>query len=169
MAINIEVKAHVRDMAALRQRVERMSDTPCQVIPQEDTFFNCPIGRLKLRRLSPQRGQLVYYQRRDISGPKRSDYQIFETADPAGLKRILVDAYGVRGVVIKNRSLYLVGQTRIHLDQVHNLGDFMELEVVLKPGQSDAEGEKIARRLMEKLGIEADDLIDTAYIDLFDK
>ena len=169
MAANIEVKARVADFSRLRQKAEKLTDTPCQVIPQEDTFFNCPIGRIKLRELSPHRGQLVYYQRQDISGPKHSEYKIFETDNPTGLKDIFSEAFGVRGVVSKVRYVYMVGQTRIHLDEVKGLGKFMELEVVLIPGQTDAEGEAIARDLMHQLGIEEHDLITSAYMDLLEK
>ena len=169
MPVNIELKARVRDFAQLQQAAERLSDTPCQVIPQEDTFFNCPHGRMKMRVLSPHHGQLVYYQRQDITGPKRSDYQIFETDAPAGLKTILAQAYRVRGIIDKTRYLYKVGQTRIHLDVVKGLGNFMELEVVLQPGQTDAEGQAIAQSLMEALGIAAEDLVDSAYMDLAEK
>ncbi len=169
MAVNIEIKARVHDFASLKQRAEQLSDTPCQVIPQEDTFFNCPHGRLKLRQLGPQLGQLVYYIRADISGPKHSDYKIFATDDPAGLKLILSEAYGVRGVISKVRYLYMVGQTRIHLDDVKGLGKFMELEVVLRPDQTDAEGQAITEDLMYKLGIQECDLIETAYMDMLEK
>jgi predicted adenylyl cyclase CyaB len=139
------------------------------ILPQEDTFFNCPAGRLKLRELGPDCGQLIYYQRQDTNGPKHSEYKIFETGNPAGLKAILAEAYGIRGVVIKQRYLYLCGQTRIHLDDVQGLGRFMELEVVLAPGQTDAEGQAIASDLMDKLGIAEKDLIDTAYMDMIEK
>ncbi len=166
MAINIEIKARVRDLAGLRQAAEQISDSACQVIPQEDTFFNCPNGRLKLRELGPSRAQVVYYQRADISGPKHSDYQIYETDHPSVLKEILSQAFGVRGVVSKVRYLYMVGQTRIHIDVVKGLGEFMELEVVLQPGQTDQEGEAIAYQLMQQLGIDAKDLVEPAYIDL---
>jgi predicted adenylyl cyclase CyaB len=167
--VNIEIKARVNDFEALRRSAEQISDTPCQVIPQVDTFFNCPQGRLKLRELNPQRGQLVYYLRQDITGPKHSDYQIFETSDPAGLRQILSQAFGVQGVVSKVRYLYMVGQTRLHLDDVKDLGKFMELEVVLNPDQSDAEGQAIATDLMHQLGIRQADLIDGAYMDLMMK
>jgi predicted adenylyl cyclase CyaB len=111
----------------------------------------------------------VYYVRQDVAGPKHSEYQIFNTTDPAGLKQILVQAFGVLGVVTKVRYLYLAGQTRIHLDDVQGLGKFMELEVVLRPGQSDTEGQAIANDLMDKLGIQQADLIEGAYMDLLGK
>jgi predicted adenylyl cyclase CyaB len=169
MPANIEIKARTGDFEALRLRAEQLSDTPCQVIPQEDIFFNCPNGRIKLRLLGAELGQLVYYRRPDVSGPKHSEYMIFETKNPASLKSILSEAYGVRGVVSKIRYLYLVGQTRIHLDDVQGLGKFMELEVVLRPEQTDDEGQAIAEDLMHKLGIQPVDLIDGAYMDMMGK
>jgi predicted adenylyl cyclase CyaB len=169
MANNIEIKARVRDMAGLRKRAEALSDTPCQVIPQEDTFFFTPQGRLKLRQLAPAHAQLVYYLRPDNHGPKHSEYHIFETDEPEQLKGILAAAYGVRGVVRKVRYLYLAGQTRIHLDEVEGLGQFMELEVVMRPEQSDAEGEEITQDLMGRLGVRSEDLIDVAYMDLLEQ
>ncbi len=169
MPANIEIKARISDFERLQKAADQLSDTPCQVISQEDTFFNCPSGRLKLRELTPQRGQLIYYQRQDIAGPKHSEYTIFETNDPAGLKQILEVAFGIRGVVTKTRYLYLLGQTRIHLDDVLGLGKFMELEVVLKPGQTDAEGQAVAENLMSQLGVKDSDLINSAYMDLLQK
>ena len=168
MPANIEIKARVKDFSSLKVRAESLSDTPLQVIPQEDTFFNVPKGRLKLRELAPDLAQLVWYARANDSGPKRSDYQIHETRAPESLKSILALALGVRGVVRKTRYLYLVGQTRIHLDDVEGLGYFMELEVVIQPGQSDAEGQIIAEDLMKKLGIDSADLLDSAYMDMID-
>jgi predicted adenylyl cyclase CyaB len=169
MPANIEIKARVADFESLRKAADQLCDSGCQVISQVDTFFNCTGGRLKLRELNPQRGQLIYYQRQDIIGPKHSDYKIFETNDPAGLKLILETAFGIRGVVTKTRYLYLVGQTRIHLDDVVGLGKFMELEVVLKPGQTDAQGQAEAEKLMSTLGIREIDLIDSAYMDMLEQ
>jgi predicted adenylyl cyclase CyaB len=169
MPANIEIKARIRDFAALQERAAALSDTPVEVIPQEDTFFRVPKGRLKLRQLAPDRAQLVYYERPDRDGPKRSDYHIFETGDPQALKTALSLALGVRGVVRKTRFLYLAGQTRIHLDDVEGLGYFMELEVVLRPGQTDAEGQAVARDLMTRLGVREEDLLEGAYMDLLEQ
>ena len=168
MPSNIEIKARARDFDDIRSRAEALADTPVEVIAQEDTFFAVPQGRLKLRVRNPDPAQLIYYERPDQGGPKRSEYQIFETADPDGLRRTLSRALGVRGVVRKTRYLYLVGQTRVHLDNVEGLGQFMELEVVMRPDQPDAEGQAIARDLMSRLGVEQSDLLEGAYMDLLE-
>ena len=168
MPSNIEIKAHARNFEAIKARAEKLSNRPAEVIPQEDIFFNTSQGRLKLRILSGEKAQLIYYTRPDQEGPKRSDYHIFQTSDPQTLKHVLALAYGIRGIVTKTRYLYLVGQTRVHLDDVEGLGQFMELEVVLREGQSETEGQAIAEELMERLGVEKSDLLEGAYMDLLE-
>lgn len=46
-----------------------------------------------------------------------------------GLCSVLDRALGTTIVVKKVRNLFLVGQTRVHVDSVEGLGDFLELEV----------------------------------------
>ena len=168
MATNIEIKARLQDIEELRDLAKELSDRPGATVSQEDTFFHTPKGRLKLRVLSPEHGELIYYERGDSLGPKRSNYLVYFASDPVALKAVLSAALGLRGVVRKRRALYQVGETRIHLDEVENLGSFLELEVVLSTGQSEEEGAGIATQLMAQLGIEETDLVDVAYIDLLE-
>lgn len=169
MPANIEIKARARDFDGIRSRAAAISASSGETIRQQDTFFVTPRGRLKLRELEGHPAQLIYYERPDQDGPKRSDYQVLETGDADGLKSMLARAYGIRGVVRKTRYLYLAGQTRIHVDDVEGLGRFMELEVMLRPGQTDADGQGVARALMHDLGVEADDLLEEAYMDLLER
>ena len=168
MPANIEIKARARDFNGIRTRAAALSEALEQVVPQSDTFFFTNHGRLKLRELEREQAQLIYYERADQGGPKRSDYHIFETDDPENLKTTLSLALGIRGTIRKTRYLYLVGQTRVHLDDVEGIGQFMELEVVLNPGQTDEEGQAIAEDLMSKLGVDQSDLLEGAYIDLIE-
>lgn len=166
MPRNIEIKARVDDMSALCRLVEGIADSGPLLIRQSDTFFNCPRGRLKLRVIDQRSGELIYYQRPDTAGPSESHYRIFPVGDPPALHETLHRAYGTLGVVDKERTLYHAGQTRIHLDRVNGLGEFMELEVVLVQDQTAEEGENIARVLMERLEIKPDHLVERAYLDL---
>ena len=125
--------------------------------------------RFNLRSFPEGHGELIYYERPDVTGPKRSSYSVHETDDSAELKAVLAAALGVAGTVCKERRLYLKGPTRIHLDRVEHLGDFMELEVVLQPDQDESEGIAIVAELMRALGIRDEDLVDGAYFDLLKK
>ena len=168
MATNIEIKARARDWKRLLRVAAAISDTPARVIHQRDVFFETPRGRLKLRELAPDLAQLVYYERADASGPRPSTYYLSDTSDPAALEALLAAALSVRGEVVKSRTLYMVGDTRIHLDQVEGLGEFVELEAVLGPEQTEQQGRAMVDELMQTLGIGEADLVDVAYIDLLD-
>ncbi|MBU0755868.1 MAG: class IV adenylate cyclase [Planctomycetes bacterium] len=165
MPSNIEIKARVRDFTRMEEIARRLADSR-EVLDQEDTFFKTENGRLKLRQITGRGGELIFYERPDVSGPKQSNYLISPTKDTRGLLSVLSGALPLKGVVRKRRQVFFVGQTRIHLDEVEGLGHYMELEVVLKEGQEPEEGRAIAGHLMRELGVEDDDLIDRAYIDL---
>lgn len=165
MARNVEVKARVRDMEALARRAAALADTGPTRIPQHDTFFRVTTGRLKLRRLDGG-AELIHYRRSDAAGPELSSYGRVPVSEPAALRTLLADALGVAGEVRKERMLYRMGRTRIHLDRVEGLGDFMEIEVVLAPDEPVEMGAAEAGRVMDVLGIETGDLVDGSYIDL---
>jgi predicted adenylyl cyclase CyaB len=166
MPYNVEIKAIVRDVVILEDIIRNMTKTAPIILCQEDIFFCVSHGRLKLRILSPDKGELIYYSRPNIIGPKLSAYRKSETDDPQGLKETLIDALGTKGIVRKTRNLYLIENTRIHIDDVEGLGRFIELEVMLKENQTTEEGIVIAEKIMSQLCIEKRDLIDAAYIDL---
>jgi len=169
MPINIEIKAKIDNVEDIRRKIDKLNATAAVEILQEDIFFNTVKGRLKLRIFSEESGELIYYLRNNLAGPKRSDYHIYKTDKPNTLRQVLEYSLGIRGVVRKKRLLYLVGNTRIHLDEVENLGSFLELEVVLNQGQDEKSGHAKANEIMEKLDVEEKDLVDIAYIDLIER
>jgi predicted adenylyl cyclase CyaB len=169
MARNIEIKAQIKSIESLRPLVEALAPSPPEHIAQDDTFFPCPNGRLKLRTFSDTSGVLIFYRRSNLLGPKESYFQTTETSSPDALRLTLTKAYGQAGRVIKQRTVYKVGRSRIHLDRVQGLGDFLELEVVLSEGESLAAASHEAEALMLQLGITPQQLIDVAYIDLLTK
>lgn len=166
MPRNVEIKAKVGEFDVVLEAAENLSGGPPELIQQEDIFFNADRGRLKLRILTPLSGQLIFYQREDVRGPKTCTYNIVETDNPYELRALLANAYGEKIVVRKLRRLFLVGRTRIHLDTVENLGEFLELEVVLGEGEQVQVGEQEAIKLMVELGIASAALVEGAYADL---
>ena len=166
MARNIEIKARVENVAQLTPKVAALATEGPLEIAQDDTFFNCVTGRLKLRAFSNDAGELIFYRRVNQSGPKESFYLRSPTSSPETLRESLSLAYGQIGRIRKYRTLFLVGRTRVHLDRVEGLGHFLELEVMLVGDEPAEQGIREASELMDKLGIEPGQLIDGAYLDL---
>ncbi len=165
MARNIEIKAKLPSIEATEALAAGLATAGPERIEQDDTFFRCARGRLKLRRFNAEQGELIFYRRPDQPGPKTSYYRRSATAEPDALRQLLAEAHGIVGRVIKQRTLYLAGRTRIHIDRVQGLGDYLELEVVLASDEDEAGGIAEAQALMARLGITAAQLIDDAYVD----
>jgi predicted adenylyl cyclase CyaB len=166
MARNVEIKARIDSVETLLPRAAALSREGPTEIHQDDAFFRCETGRMKLRRFPDGAGELIFYQRANQQGPKASFYVRTPTADPDGLREALTQGYGLVGRVQKHRTLFLAGRTRIHLDRVADLGHFLELEVVLSDGDTIEDGIAEAQELMSKLGVTVDQLIEGAYLDL---
>jgi len=167
MARNIELKARANDYEALRKRAAALSDQAPLTYRQLDAFYQVPSGRLKLRRFDDgSAAELIFYQRDDSDGPKVSFYMRSPVSDADATHALLSAALEPRGNVSKERLVYLIGRSRIQLDRVDGLGDFVEIEVVLDEADDEASGEAEAHKLFEKLGIEPEDYVPGSYIDL---
>ena len=106
------------------------------IFRQQDFFYDVPTGRLKLRQFDDGTpAELIFYQRDDRDGPKASYYSRSPVTNPEAMHALLATALTTRGIVTKERHVYLTGRTRIHLDRVDGLGDFVELEVLLGTGR----------------------------------
>lgn len=173
MPENVEIKAHVRDWAGFEARARALTGREPLTIEQVDTFFECR-DRLKLRAFSRNDehpdavAELIWYARSDETDSKVSTFRTHAVRDPAELGALLEHALGICGVVSKTRLLFMheATHTRIHLDRVENLGDFMELEVQVQPDQALEDAHAIAAQLCSDLGIEQGDRVAGAYADL---
>jgi predicted adenylyl cyclase CyaB len=163
---NVEIKARIDTVESLAPRAAAIATAGPTEIFQDDTFFCCNGGRLKLRAFSDSAGELIFYRRADMPGPKESFYVRSPTSEPNSLREALSLAYGVAGRVVKQRTLFLVGRTRVHLDRVRDLGEFLELEVVLRDDEPTEVGTHEAHELMACLGVDSGQFIEGAYVDL---
>jgi predicted adenylyl cyclase CyaB len=165
MPRNVEIKARAADFVRQMTLAAQVATQGPTVLHQRDTFFGVPHGRLKLRDFGGT-GELIQYERPDLAASKTSDYVVVPVGEPEPVRLALSRALGITVEVIKTRTLYLAGCTRIHFDEVEGLGQFIELEVVLREGEDDSAGQAEAADLMARLGIRQEDLVSCAYADL---
>lgn len=162
---NIEFKAHLRDRAAVEMRLAELGAELVWTRHQRDTFFEAPLARLKLRVADGAAPELIAYVRSDRGAARPSDWTAVEVPDAEAFVAVVGRALPVEAVVDKQRTLWMHGHTRVHLDRVEGLGDFLELETVLD-GIDEQAGLEECEALREALGIRAEDLVALPYRDL---
>lgn len=164
---NLELKAIDRDPRSSREICEGLGAEARGLLLQEDTYFDVPQGRLKLRREKGASAHQIAYKRSNDSGQRESHYRIVEVEANIELEAALADALGIKAVVRKARQLFLYEGVRIHLDRVDDLGSFIEFEGVAMSENSDlARFEVLLANLRHSLGIQDADLIGGSYCDL---
>lgn len=164
MPINLEIKAKISNV---KKAVEVARMLPAKfegILMQVDTYFNSPSGRMKLREIMGNRSELIFYLREEESIQRISTYQIYRADQPSHLKSILENAMGVRAIISKKRSLFIYNENRIHIDEVHNLGNFIEFEIPIKTNEENAS--RIMDFLIQKFEIQGSDFIKGSYVDL---
>jgi predicted adenylyl cyclase CyaB len=163
---NIEIKSPLSDRPGTEERLRSLGAKLEWTRRQIDTFFNSPSGWLKLREVEGCPAELISYRRSvENSGPRESDYNILRIDEACELSSILESSLGILGRVEKRRSLWIYRNTRVHLDRVEGLGDFLELETVL----ADIDGAKGAaesEEVINLLELDRESFISVPYLEL---
>ena len=165
--INIEIKAKCFHP----QKVEAFLVSANAVFKgtdnQKDTYFNVPAGRLKLRQGNIE-NNLIFYKRSDQKGPKQSDFHLVPIQDALGMENLLTEALGIKIIVEKKRKIFFLDNIKIHLDEVPQIGSFVEIEAsnVTNPSLTVEELHKQCAALMKHFEIKDEDLIENSYSDM---
>jgi len=163
---NIEVKARLVDRDEIEARLTACKARLVWTRKQRDTFYQTELDWLKLREETPGGAELIAYKRDTSSSLARPNtYERAPIEDVKLWQRLLGRALPVQAVVEKERTLWLYEHTRIHLDRVIGLGEFLELETVVE-GITEAEGRLECARVIELLDLRQEDFIAQPYRDL---
>ncbi|MBI5370558.1 MAG: class IV adenylate cyclase [Sphingobacteriales bacterium] len=165
--LNVEIKARCKSGDHVRAYLLAQGAGFTGTDLQTDTYFNVPNGRLKLREGNIE-NNLIFYERPDQAGPKQSAFQLVKVEDAAGLKKALASANGIKVVVRKKREIYYIGNVKFHIDEIPELGSFVEIEAGNKTaGQLGAEQLKEQCDFyLSALEITGNDLVEVSYSDM---
>jgi adenylate cyclase class 2 len=163
---NLEVKARYPNLAAAKRYTRQLGAREAGTSRDVDTYFRIPEGRLKLRQSEgATHGTLIFYRRPDAPVSRLSEYHLSRVDEVPSLRSLLEAAFGVLVTVSKNRQLFLYGATRIHLDDVAELGSFIELETVLL-GQDAVQAEAEHELVKRALRLDEQQAVSGSYSDL---
>ncbi len=172
---NLEWKAELRDPNLARLICKKIGASKIAKIRQTDTYYNITRGRLKKREAvavergigSPEPIEYIYYERPDEISPKTSDYSILSQDE-------LHERFGqaelpVWLTVTKVRELYLLGSTRIHIDDVHDLGWHFEFEILTNTSEDTESAPAIAEQLRSTFLPALGEPIRSSYAELLEQ
>ena len=164
--LNIEIKAKSLELDRIRDILKSKNADFKGIDHQVDTYFKVNSGRLKLREGNIE-NHLIYYEREDKSGPKKSLVVLYKYNPDQNLKEILTRSLGVLAVVNKHREIYFIDNVKFHLDNVKGLGNFVEIEAIDEDGSIGSEKlHEQCKHYLKLLNISKEDLLENSYSDL---
>ncbi|MHA2307057.1 MAG: class IV adenylate cyclase, partial [Candidatus Hodarchaeales archaeon] len=138
---------------------------------QIDTYFNVSSGRLKMREGNIETS-LIHYLRQDQEGPKQSDI-LLHHPDPSNtqtLKDILRKTLGILIIVDKEREIYFIDNVKFHIDNVRDLGSFLEVEAIDNDGSIGVQTlQRQCDYYLDLFNVSKEDLVAESYSDLIIK
>ena len=165
--INLEIKVATSNIEEIRKKTTEIDAKNITTLYQLDTYFLVGNKRLKLRE-EKGTNYVVCYVRNNKKDSKLSTYHIiFISKQLVGfVKKLLSFIFGIKIVVNKKRELFIYKNTRIHFDEVENLGAYIELETVFSNNQKENDLVSEHNFIMKSLGLDVLEKIPNSYSDL---
>lgn len=165
MPLNFEFKAKIKNINNIKKIIEKIQARYLETLQQIDTYYNTKHGRLKIREINNIISQLIYYNRDEEKEFRWSEYQVYDVSQVSILKNILEKSLGIKGVVNKKREVYILENCRIHVDDVAELGNFVEFEYMASDPSKNNAYEFISRLKAEFSG-DIQEIHKNSYIDI---
>jgi len=167
----VELKAKVTELEGLRKKLDNLGSKFVGTVNQEDTYFEVPEGRLKLREIKGTSDvELIFYERENIVGPKQDDAFLLRVRDADDFKAVLKRILKQIIIIEKEREIYTYQGTQIHLDTVKGLGKFIEFErQTTNEPKTVKKDQQVLEELRKQLQISENNLETLSYCDLAQK
>jgi predicted adenylyl cyclase CyaB len=159
MPRNLELKVTCKSFHKPIKILERINAGYAGELIQKDIYYRIKNGLLKLRIENGEQS-LIKYKRDETGKDRWSDFQVIKFSD-GNAEEFLGDIFEAETVVEKKRQVYIYDNTRVHLDKVNDLGEFLELETLVINGLEDAK--KRFNDIINKLELDLNSQIKNSY------
>lgn len=161
---NVEYKAELRDLALARQICRAIRAPLVASLWQTDTYYKLASGRLKLRQTEGLPDEVIHYERDNNATARISKFTIYARVEAD--ERFGPNPGPVWVVVRKMREVYMHDHVRIHLDQVENLGSFLEFEALVTPSHNLVKAFAAVESLRNEFAHAMSEAVSVSYSDL---
>ena len=162
--IEVEVKAWVHDFRDIKRKLDKIGAKKIKTEHQEDTYFNAPHRdfaktdeALRIRKTSNDKTQRIFitYKGPKIDKVSKTRKEVEVGVENAENAAQILENLGFHPVatIRKIRDVYFLDEFVISLDDVHMIGNFVEIEKEIKEGKSFNKIVNEILKIYKKLGI----------------
>ena len=171
----MEVKAHVKNINELEQVILQDNGQYLKTVHQRDIYFKHPARNfaktdeaLRIRCEEDDRARVTYKgPKLDRKSKSREEFEV-EINNPEILEQIFVNLgfVPVPGVE-KIRKLYKLGDMTISLDEVKDVGEFIEVEIETASKNDYKAKRNLIFAQLKKWGIQKSQRERLSYLELY--
>jgi predicted adenylyl cyclase CyaB len=165
------LKAHVESAEQMEAAIFNFTQTIGHVVVEEDVYFSVPNGQMKLRTTQPghEHGELIAYKQVNSQCANFYETRITSVPEVEKLKNTLALSLAELCTIRKKRRVYVLSNVQINLDDVKDLGFFVDIEVRADAGQTIEELQKQAESVKKALDLKDVQIMAMSYLDLYRK
>jgi adenylate cyclase class 2 len=156
--VEVEIKARVDDLEAVRQRLADRGAEPIDARREEDVYFDHPERSFAdtdeaLRVRETDEDVHLTYKGPKVDETTKTREEITLDVDDAEAAQRMLTALGFEaaGRVAKRRRTYALADLTVTLDRVDGLGPFVEIETIVEDDVDEAREQVLA--LADELGL----------------
>lgn len=167
--MEVEIKLVCQNFNDLKRKLLKLGAVLTKTKRQIDTYYNHPakilIERGEYLRIRKAGDKKTIAHHINLADGVNDECEIEMPADAEIEKLLKRLGFPKLGVIDKKREQYQLGDFNICLDQVKNIGNFVEIEMMIKKG---SQKEAIAKcwQLAKKLGFSQKDKFDFWLCDI---
>lgn len=171
LEVEVKIQLDSPQLASLRERLGASADGPPTLHQQRDIYFSHPDRDFKARdealRLRVDAGVAITWKGPKLDPPLKTREEIefgLETDPDTAIRFLRALGYSEVGTVSKKREQWQLQSPHpasVCLDQVEQLGSFVEVEVTAK---QVATGRSLLESVLRSLDLDAHPFIQTSYL-----
>lgn len=178
--IEVEMKLPVADRRKVAADLEKLGFVRSGLVREEDEYFDNDAGQirkcgeaLRIRRienlLTGKSDAVITFKGRKVDSISMSRRELETGVEDAAVFTQILEAIGFQIIppaVRKTRQEYVLGDMNACVDQVQDLGDFLELEIVIAEEADREDALQRIEEVLRKLGYGVEDTTRNSYLSM---
>lgn len=178
--IEVEIKIPIAKKEEIKKNLEKMGFEKTGMVCEEDVYFDNQAGQirkngeaLRIRKVtdlqSNQSQTVITFKGKKLDQVSMSRKELETGVEDGGICTGILEAIGffcVSPKVVKVREEYCFEEINACVDEVKNLGDFLELEIVIPEDQKKEDALEKIEKILKQLGYTMKDTTRNSYLSM---